>query len=271
MSTIVTGGSSRVTPRSRIGRSGRGLVRYQKRSADGWAAVERCPTGRDAARPLDPAEVVVVKGEVVGAVRERRGHIRATTRWPPRGRRAPPAVRAAGTRPTNDVRADRPAKTRMPAMAMLAAAAAHRSGKGIGLSRRGEQLRRRRLTGGERRRQRVGARQRRGDDECRSRAGVGIAFEAAQDRPLHGRIEIVDDRRRRRHRTGGVELLQIRERLALHRAAAGEQLEQHQSQRVDVALDRRRPAGDLLGRHVLRRPGEAFVARCPSPWRCRSR
>ncbi len=52
-----------------------------------------------------------------------------------------------------------------------------------------------------------------------------------------------------------VQAQQLVERLRFEHPLAREHLEQDQAERVDVALDRRRAAGELLGRHVLRRAG----------------
>ena len=61
-----------------------------------------------------------------------------------------------------------------------------------------DHFRRRRFTGRQRRGQRIAARQRRGDRERRGGTPRRIGIEAAQDRALDRRIEVADDRRRRR-------------------------------------------------------------------------
>ena len=126
-----------------------------------------------------------------------------------------------------------------------------------------QQVGRRRFTRGERRRERIAARQGDGDGERRRRTLRRIAREAAQDHALHRRIEVVHDRRGCRYCAGVVQLSEAVERLGLVGTAAGEDLEEDQPQRVNVALGRRRISRKQLRRHVLRRPSDlgAGIAR----------
>ena len=92
-------------------------------------------------------------------------------------------------------------------------------GDRVGFAGGREHVGRRRFAGGQRRGQRIAARQRRGHRERRRRPPLRIALEAAQDDALDRRIEIAHDRRRRRHRAGVVQLLQVAERLRVVGAA----------------------------------------------------
>ncbi len=118
---------------------------------------------------------------------------------------------------------------------------------------RGDHLRRRRLAGGQRRRQRIAARQRRRDLRGRRRTGRRLLLEAAQDHALDDGVESRRDRRRGRRRILAVLALELLERCAVERLAAGVELVEHQAQRVDVAAHRRALARELLRRHVGRR------------------
>ena len=140
--------------------------------------------------------------------------------------------------------------------------------QGVGLAGGGDHLRRRRFAGGERRRERIAARQRRRDRERGGRALADLRFQAAHDRELDLRIERLDDGRRREDARLLALVDQLGEVLALERALAGEDLVEHQAERVDVAARRDLAAGELLGRHVggrarakrfARRAGEAEV------------
>ena len=62
---------------------------------------------------------------------------------------------------------------------------------------------------------------------------------------------------------------QLREVAALERAPAGEQLVEHEAERVDVAARRHLAAGELLGRHVGRRAGAQRLAGRLRPGRSR--
>ena len=85
-----------------------------------------------------------------------------------------------------------------------------------------------------------------------------IALEAAHDHALDRRIEIADDRRRRRQRPAFVRFDQIGGGLGFERAPARENFEQDETERIEVALDRRLRHAVLdeqFGRHVLRCAG----------------
>src|SRR4029079_1175394 len=117
-----------------------------------------------------------------------------------------------------------------------------------------------RFTGGEGGGKRVAAGQRDRDGDRRCRPLLGVARQAAHDPPFHRRIEVAHDRRRRDDGPGVVQLLQVADRLGVVGPPAGEDLEQDQAEGVDVALRRRRLAGQQLRRHVLRRAGERRAA-----------
>ena len=90
-------------------------------------------------------------------------------------------------------------------------------GNALRLSCGRHHLRRRRLARGQRGRERIAAGQRRGDRERRRRPLRRIALQAAEDHALDRRIEIADDRRRRRDRrllALGDQLGQVRARRA---------------------------------------------------------
>ena len=146
----------------------------------------------------------------------------------------------------------------------------------VGAAGRGDHLRRRRFAGGERRGERIAARQRRGHRERGRGPLIGLRLEAAHDRALDLRIEALDDGGRRQDARLLALVDQLREVLAVERALAGEDLVEHEAERVDVAARRDLAAGELLGRHVggraganrfaggARQPevGDADLARC---------
>ena len=95
--------------------------------------------------------------------------------------------------------------------------------------------------------------QRRCDRERRRWTPPRLFRQAAQNHAFDRRVEIAHDGRRRRHRSGLVQLLQIAEGGGVERAAPREDFEEDQSERVDVALNRGRLSSEQFGRHVLRR------------------
>ena len=105
-----------------------------------------------------------------------------------------------------------------------------------------------------------------GDGERRRRALVDLGPQAAQDRALDLRIERLDDGRRRDD-AGLLALVdELGEVLAVERALTGEDLVEHEAERVDIAPRRDLVAGELLGRHVGRRAGaDRFARRAREP------
>ena len=132
---------------------------------------------------------------------------------------------------------------------------------GDALPRRNKELRRRRLAGCERGRHGIAAGQRRRDGQRRRRPLLRILLQTSQNHPLHGRIEVAYDGRRRGQRCRVVQLLQVAERFCLVRALPREDLEQDQAEGEDIALGGPGPAGEQLRRHVLRSTGDAVVPR----------
>ncbi len=117
-------------------------------------------------------------------------------------------------------------------------------------ARRGDHLGRGRLAGGDRGGEWIASGQRRGDGGDGARPRLRVLLEAAQDDALDDRIEA---RRHRRGRGGlllGVLAPPLGERRRLERLPSGEELVEDEAERVDVALDRRALARELLGRHV---------------------
>ena len=133
--------------------------------------------------------------------------------------------------------------------------------QGVGLTGSGDQVRRGCFTGRERGGERIAARKCRRDGKRGGRTFVDLRFQAAQDGELDLRIERLDDGRRRLD--AGVFTLvdQLGEVLALERALAGEDLVEHQPERVDVAARCDLAARQLLRRHVGGRAGPDRFAR----------
>ncbi len=144
----------------------------------------------------------------------------------------------------------------------------------------GHELGRRRLSRRQRGRQRIAAGQRREHRVDRRRAIRRIQLEAAQDDALDRRVHrfVVGLHRRNRSRTARA--AQLFHRRARMSALPGEQLVEHQPQRVDVRAHGDLARLQLLRRHVGRRagalrarlqlvrePGESEVgdAHAPSP------
>ena len=119
-----------------------------------------------------------------------------------------------------------------------------------------DHLRRRRLARRQRGRERIAAGQRRRDRQRRRRArraGSGSRQRMIARSIAGSRSRTISD--------GGVIAVllalrdQLREVASVERAAAGEELVEHEPERVDVAARRDLAAGELLGRHVGRRAG----------------
>ncbi|MFN8094860.1 MAG: hypothetical protein U0599_22040 [Vicinamibacteria bacterium] len=125
---------------------------------------------------------------------------------------------------------------------------------------RGHHLGRGRLARGDRFAERIAAGQGRRHLDDRGRPPRRVVLQAAADEAGHGRIEARGGGRI--ERDAGLPLAQHRRhRRGIEVAAAGEQLEEEEAQRVDLALPREGPTRELLRRHVGRRPRR--VARPP--------
>ena len=114
----------------------------------------------------------------------------------------------------------------------------------------GDHLGRGRLAGGDGGGERIASGQRGGDGGDGARPRLRVLLEAAQDDALDDRVE---PRRHRRGRGGlllGVLAPPLGERRGLEGLASGEELVEHEAERVDVALHGSALAGELLGRHV---------------------
>ena len=122
-----------------------------------------------------------------------------------------------------------------------------------------DHFRRRRFAGRDRHRHRIAAGQRRRERRRGFGPSRGIRIDASQNRALDGGIEAGDvgARTRRRRRVHFLEFVDVP---ALERALAGEELVEHEAERVEVGLHREFAAVELLGRHVLRRAGLRFAA-----------
>ena len=130
----------------------------------------------------------------------------------------------------------------------------HARAQALGLARGGDELGRRRLAGGDRRLERVAAREHRGDDEGRRGGGASrLLLEARQDRPLDGRVEVGHEHRGVDRSLVAVPARELGEALALEGAPPGDELVDHEAERVDVAADGHLGPAELLGRHVGRR------------------
>ena len=130
----------------------------------------------------------------------------------------------------------------------------------LGRARRRHQLRRGRLPRRQGGRERVATGQGRGDGERRGRAQPRILLQAPQDRALHRRIEIADDRGRPRRILFLVLPRQLDRALSAERAPSREQLVEHEAERVDVAAHRGLASRELLGGHVRGRARAHVVA-----------
>ena len=118
-----------------------------------------------------------------------------------------------------------------------------------------DHFRRRRFPGGERGRERIAARQRGRDGQRRRRAEHRIRFEAAHDRAVDRGIQVADELRRVRDAVLLAFRDELRQVAPFDRALPGEELVEHEPQRVDVAARRHLAAGELLRRHVSGRTG----------------
>ena len=123
---------------------------------------------------------------------------------------------------------------------------------------RGHHLGRRRLARSERSRERIAAGQGRRDRQRRRGTLGWIAIDAALNGALDRWIQSLHELGRRRDRSGLL-LEELGHGPCGVRATAGEDLVEHQPERVDVALGRDLSAFELLGRHVGRR-ADADVA-----------
>ena len=142
------------------------------------------------------------------------------------------------------------------------AATAARNRQRLARAGGGDHLRRRRFAGGERGRERIAAGQRRRDGERRRGPFVDLRPQALQDRRARSSDRGVLTMRGRRQDAGLLALVdQLREVLAVERALAGEELVEHEAERVDVAARR-----DLAARPAARAPcRRACPARIASP------
>ena len=122
------------------------------------------------------------------------------------------------------------------------------------LAGRSDHLRRWCFARRKRRGELIAAGQRRRYRERGWRALRRLALEAALDCALDRRVEVAHDRGRRdsRSRPGFVQLDQLVECVRLEHPPAGEQLEQHEAERIDVAALCDLAPGQLLRRHVRR-------------------
>src|SRR5207302_2278442 len=107
---------------------------------------------------------------------------------------------------------------------------------------------------------RIASRQRRGHGGDGARPRLRILLEAAQDDALDDRIEAGRYGRRRSGLIFGMLAPPVGERGRLEGLASGEDLVEHEAERVDVALDGSALAGELLGGHVGRRAGDFRAA-----------
>ena len=114
------------------------------------------------------------------------------------------------------------------------------------------QFGRRRLTSRQRRGQRIAARQRHGHRKRAGRPLGGVGIEAAADGLFHHRVDIRGGGSHARQVDGFLHLEQLAHVLGVERFLAGEQLVEHQPQRVDIALGGDFRALQLLRRHVGR-------------------
>ena len=119
-------------------------------------------------------------------------------------------------------------------------------------SRLGHHLRGRRFSGGESGGQRVATGKRRRDGECRGGSAQRVRLQAAEDDALHRRIEVVHEARRGRRRRLRSQASQLVERRRSERRLPGEELVEHQTERVEVAAGRDFPSRELFRRHVGR-------------------
>ena len=131
----------------------------------------------------------------------------------------------------------------------------------FGLAGGRDHVRRGRFASGERRRQRVAARQRGGDRKSGWRSFVRLRAQAAHHCQFDLGIQRLHHGRRRRD-AGLLALLdQLREVLAFERALAREELVEEQPERIDVAARRDLVTSELLWRHVGGRAGANRFAR----------
>ena len=120
----------------------------------------------------------------------------------------------------------------------------------------GDHARRRRLARRQGRLQRVAARQRRGHGAGRPGPVPRLLLQATQDDPLNGRVHVAGERRGGRDGLLLVDPHQLVARAGFVDPSTREDLVENQPQRIQVALDARGAAGELLGRHVGRSPGD---------------
>ena len=110
-------------------------------------------------------------------------------------------------------------------------------------------------------------------DLVRRTRPVGRLRQAAEDHPLHCRVEVADVGRRLRRRALRIKPPQLRGRRRREGPLAGEHLVQHQAEREQVAAGGHLPAGELLGDmvggragpHVLDRPDGRRQAKVGQP------
>jgi hypothetical protein len=256
MPDMASGGSSAWTPdTARTATRSRGLVRYQKTDRRRASEPDLLPPVCGLFRLLNPPRVVAGEREarcaidilpgvaerredLLGAIGEDRGRLLQRI---PGGQACGGSDRHEGGEPQHDRRGDRERR---------------RHGCRFALGGRHEHVGRRRFAGGERGGERIAARQRRGHGQRRSGPSLRILFQTPENEALDRRVEVVYDRRWCRQRPALVPSHQVRQRLRLDGAASGEDLEEDETERVEIAFDRGRLSRQLLGRHVLRRAGE---------------
>src|SRR5205085_11061293 len=113
-------------------------------------------------------------------------------------------------------------------------------------------LRRWSLPGGKCCSQRISSRQRSRNLQCCFGTLLRIGFQAAQNHSLNQRIEVVNHSRGTGDRAVLAQSEQIVQIAGFKRTFVSEELVEHESKRVDIALNRYFFACELFGRHVSR-------------------
>ena len=131
----------------------------------------------------------------------------------------------------------------------------------LGVAGRGDELGRRRLARRDRSLERVAAGQHRRRGERRGRALARLLLQAREDRALDARVEAPNQRRGLDRPLVAVLARELGEALALERPPAGDELVDHEAERIDVAADAHLAPEQLLGRHVGGRPRPHVLAR----------